>query len=306
MERRLVTAIAATAAVIAAVAAAAVETSSTAENGPESSIDAAHQPGTFDHEHAPGTAPLPGPGTRALISENLPLALAGGAPLLRPDVFSLRATDLQLRTGNGRVLRFAARLANGGPGPMVVRPRGQRQCPAGQRHARQLIHVDRNRDGRFQRRTDTAVRSRGAGCMVDHPTHGHWHFDAMASYRLVDPSPRRVVAGRPKVSFCLRDNAPVPGTRPRQRRAYFGECGRNRVQGVSPGWFDLYSVTTPGQSVRLPSRMPNGVYCLVLRADPRDQLLEANESNNANARPVRIRGNRLSTPQTRACRGLVR
>lgn len=316
MERQALAAI--TVAATFAIAATVILLWVPSSESSDASIDAARRPGTVlthrhafgtpPHQHAPGTAPLPGPGTKALISEDLPLAGGGRRPLLRPDMVSLRARDVQIRTpGNRRVLRFASLLANNGPGPMVVRPLARRHCPPGMRHARQLLHVDRNRNGRFDRRTDTAVRSRPAGCMVDHPTHGHWHFDAMARYRLVDPRPRRrIVAGRAKVSFCLRDNRPIPGTRPRQRRAYFGECNRHRVQGISPGWFDLYDVETPGQALRLPRRIPNGLYCLVTRADPRGQLLETNEDNQARARPVRIRGTRVTTPRVRACRGLVR
>jgi hypothetical protein len=295
MERRLVTAIAVAATF--AVAAAAIAASPASTRDGNNTIDAAH---------APGTAPIPGPGTSPVAAATA-LAAAGRVPLLRPDMFSLRARDVRMHgTRERRVLRFAAMLANGGRGPMLVRPRPRLQCPPGQRHARQLLYVDRNRDGRFQRRTETETRSRPAGCMLNHPTHSHWHFDAMAAYRLVDPSPRtRVVSGRPKVSFCLRDNAPIPGTSPRQRRAYYGECSRTRVQGISPGWYDLYSVFTPGQSIRIPRRMPNGLYCLVLKADPRDQLLELDEDNNASALPLRIRGMQVTRPDTTACRGVA-
>ena len=234
-------------------------------------------------------------------------AQLGTGRLLRPDMFSLRARALRMSVQNGsRVLRFSSMLANGGPGPMVLRPRPRGDCPPGRRLARQLVSVDRNRDGRFQRDTDTRVVSRRAGCMVDHPTHHHWHFEDMAAYRLVDPRPQRVVAGRPKVSFCLRDNRPIPGTRPRQRREFFGDCGRNLVQGISPGWVDLYDFSLPGQSLSLSRRTPDGVYCLVLRADPHDQLLETDETNNARARPIRINGTRVSTPDVQACRGLFR
>jgi hypothetical protein len=296
VERRAVSAVAVAVSLAVAATAVLLLAAPSPPNATNAAIDAAHRPGT----HEPGTSPL--------ITEDKPLGVGAAVPLLRPDMFSLRAGDLQMRgTRERRVLRFAGRLANAGPGPMVLRPRPRLHCPPGQRHARQLVHVDRNRDGRFQRRVDTAVRSRPAGCMVDHPTHGHWHFDAMASYRLIDPAPRRrVVAARAKVSFCLRDNRPIPGTQPRQRRAFFGECGRNLVQGISPGWFDLYDVETPGQSLRIPRRTRNGVYCLVLRADPRDQLVETDEGNNVRARAVRIRGMRVTPGQPRACRGVVR
>jgi hypothetical protein len=281
MERRLATTIAATAACAVAVT-TAVGTSSD------------------DGAGAP-------PEGNAVALESWS-ARPGVARQLRPDMFSLRARDLQMTVRSGfRVLRFSAMLANGGRGPMVLRPRPRGDCPPGHRLARQLISIDRNRDGRFERDIDTREVSRPAGCMVDHPTHHHWHFEAMAGYRLIDPGPRRhVVSARPKVSFCLRDNQPIPGTRPRQRRAFFGECGRNLVQGISPGWVDLYDASLPGQSLRLPRRMPNGVYCLVLRADAHDQLVETNENNNARARPVRIRGTSVSTPDGPACRRLFR
>jgi hypothetical protein len=316
MQRQLVTAVAVAVTIAVAATALLVQLTAATDAREERPVAAQrpglvpphlHAPGTPPHRHAPGTAPLPGPGTAA-VPAGKSLALAGGrARVLRPDMFSLRARDLQMSgTPRRRVLRFAAMLANRGPGPMLLRPRPRLHCRAGERHARQLLYVDRNNDGRFQRGRDTGVRSRSAGCMLDHPTHGHWHFDAMASYRLVDPRPRvRVVSGRPKVSFCLRDNQPIPGTRPRQARAYYGECGRHRVQGVSPGWVDLYDVNTPGQSVRVPRRA-RGLHCLVLRADPKRLLLETNERNNARALPVRIRGMRVTTPRTSACRGVVR
>nr|MDQ4006991.1 lysyl oxidase family protein [Actinomycetota bacterium] len=116
----------------------------------------------------------------------------------------------------------------------------------------------------------------------------------------------RVVVGHPKVSFCLRDNRPVPGARPRQRREYFGECGRSLVQGVSPGWVDVYDAETPGQSLRLPRRLSDGTYCLVLRADPLDRLVEADDGDNVSVRPVRIRGLRVSVPDTGRCGEAVR
>jgi hypothetical protein len=315
MQRQLVTAIAVAVTIAVAATAIVIQMTSSTDRA-EATIDAAHRPGTVvphphppgtpPHRHAPGTAPLPGPGTER-VPAGQALTAGGRVPVLRPDMYSLRARGLVIRgSGNSRVLRFAAMLADGGRGPMLLRPRPRLHCPPGKRHARQLLYVDRNGDRRFQRDIDTDVRSRPAGCMVDHPTHGHWHFDAMASYRLVDPGPRRhVVAGRPKVSFCLRDNQPIPGTSPRQRRAFYGECGRNRVQGISAGWVDLYSVNTPGQSIRIPPRMPNGVYCLVLKADPRNLLLETNENNNARARAVRISGSRVTAPESNRCQGIV-
>jgi len=246
-------------------------------------------------------------GARTSPARALHEAAPPGPQLLRPDVRSLRAGDLQILSfGARRELRFAAMLADDGPGPLVLEPRAGGTCPPGQRLAVQRVYVDRDGNGRYQRAVDTGSRVRPAGCMLNHPTHNHWHFDAMAAYRLVDVTPkRRVVVQSPKVSFCLRDNRTIPGTTPRQRRAFFGECGRDIVQGISPGWLDLYDAATPGQSLALPPRMPDGVYCLVLRADARDQLVETDETDNAAVRPVRVRGDLVTTPDVPTCRGLL-
>src|SRR5262245_7352126 len=112
MGRRLGTTIAATAAFAFAATAAALGTSS--DGGAEG------PPGDDD-------VALEGWSGRAST-----------ARLLRPDMFSLRARDLKMSVRSGfRVLRFSSLLANGGPGPMVVRPRPRAGCPPGHRLARQ-------------------------------------------------------------------------------------------------------------------------------------------------------------------------
>ena len=215
-------------------------------------------------------------------------------PWLLPDVRSLDARDVEIvGRGDHRRIRFAAWLGNDGPGPLVVRPRRGPGCPPGQRAAVQVLHLDRNGDGGFQRRADRARQRSPVGCMLDHPTHDHWHFDAMARYALLPRGGSEPIAERRKVSFCLRDNTRVPGSAVRQRRAYFGECTRISPQGISPGWVDVYDVDTPGQSLRLPPGMRNGVYCLTLEADPRGLLREADETDNATAVAVRITGTRV-------------
>jgi hypothetical protein len=57
-------------------------------------------------------------------------------PLLLPNMTSLNASDLQIEVvGSTRRLRFAASLANVGPGPLFLLPRGRGDCPAGQHEA---------------------------------------------------------------------------------------------------------------------------------------------------------------------------
>jgi Lysyl oxidase len=223
-------------------------------------------------------------------------------PWLLPDMRSLDARDLQIvGTGDNRRLRFAAWLANEGPGPLLLEPRGGGPaCPPGQRPADQILHRDTADDGVFQRPADPPRHQFPVGCMVDHQTHDHWHFDAMARYELTSVGGSELAA-QDKVSFCLRDNTRIPGANPAQRREYFGECARNSPQGISPGWVDVYDVDTPGQSLGLPPGTSTGVYCLTLEADPHDQLREVDEADNATTIAVRIAGTNVRRADPGRC-----
>jgi hypothetical protein len=162
------------------------------------------------------------------------------APLLLPNMRSLSTSDLKIEVvGDTRRLRFASSLANVGPGPLYLLPRGRGRCPTGQHEAVQVLHRDVNRDGAFQRARDRAGYRQVTGCMVRHRGHDHWHFDAMAAYSLRRAGSTDVLAARDKVSFCLRDNLKVPGQRVVVPRRHFGKCSRNSQQGISPGWVDL-------------------------------------------------------------------
>jgi hypothetical protein len=239
-----------------------------------------------------GSAAPPGPSASSPADTGTPASDATAAPadgLLRPNMRSLAASELRVVEEEGeRRLRFAGSLANLGPGPMVVRPGARGVCPPRQISVRQIVHRDTAGDGAFQRRRDPARLSRDAGCMLDHPTHDHWHFDAMARYSLRDAQ-GEVIAVRRKVSFCLRDNTRVRGGERTVRRAYFGECDRRSDQGISPGWIDIYGPDLDGQYLVLPADTPTTTVCLVVTADPRDQLVETDETDNRSVLPLRIR-----------------
>jgi hypothetical protein len=222
------------------------------------------------------------------------------APLL-PNLRSLGATDLQVEVLAGvRRLRFAASLANLGPGPLVLVPRGRGECPAGQHGSLQVRYVDSDGDGRYDRRRDTAQTRSFAGCMVRHPGHDHWHFDAMARYTLRRPDADRPLAQRPKVSFCLRDNRRVPGQPVVVRREHFGECTRTGPQGISPGWVDVYDADLAGQWLPLPEGT-GGLLCLELAADPGDLVEEADETDNATVVGIRVDGDAVRRVPDTAC-----
>lgn len=228
---------------------------------------------------------------------------AGRTPvLLAPNLRSLAAADLSIETlGGERRLRFAASLANLGPGPLLLLPRGRAGCPPGRHPAVQVLHRDRNGDGVFQRAHDPPERQRSVGCMLRHPGHGHWHFDAMAAYSLRDPGTDRALAARDKVSFCLRDNRRVPGQRARAGREHFGECGRDSRQGISPGWVDVYSADLDGQWLRVPPRLDDRVVCLDLEADPHGLLAETDETDNATSIAIRIDGGAVRRAGATSC-----
>jgi hypothetical protein len=238
----------------------------------------------------PRRAPDSAPGTSTPRS---PTATpeAPGPPVLLPNMRSLGASDLQIEiTGDGRLLRFAASLANLGPGPLTLLPRGRGSCDRGQHAARQVMHVDRNGDGTYHRARDLRRTQQFSGCMLRHVGHDHWHFDAMASYALRRPGAARPLVDRNKVSFCLRDNVRVPGRRTTVRREHFGECTADGRQGISPGWVDVYTAELEGQTLAVPRGVDAEVVCLDLAADPRDLIEETTESDNGTSVAVRIDG----------------
>ena len=212
-------------------------------------------------------------------------------PVLLPDMRSLDAFDIAVEVvGAERRLRFSAALANLGPGPLVLEPRGTSRCRSGRHAARQVVHVDATGDGRFQRGRDTTRTRRFAGCMLRHRGHDHWHFDAMAAYSLRRPAATRPLVARHKVSFCLRDNRRAPGVATTERREHFGDCTATTPQGISPGWVDVYSADLDGQWLRLPPGVGDEVVCLDLAADPRDLIREVDETDNATSVALRISG----------------
>jgi hypothetical protein len=94
-----------------------------------------------------GTAPT---ATQATPAPTPTRTVPQPPPLLLPNMRSLSASDLQLEVvGNTRRLRFTASLANVGPGPLFLLPRGRGGCESGQHEAVQVLHRDANRDGKF-------------------------------------------------------------------------------------------------------------------------------------------------------------
>jgi hypothetical protein len=216
---------------------------------------------------------------------------------------STGASDLQIQgTGARRLLRFSASLANLGPGPLLLRPTDGRSCPARQHPAVQLLHLDGNGNGTYQEQRDQVAERHRVGCMLRHPGHDHWHFDAMAAYALRRPGTAESLVSRDKVSFCLRDNERVPGQPVVVRREHFGECSRRSRQGISPGWLDIYTADLDGQTLRVPRRANGRTLCLDLAADPLGLLQETDETDNATSLAIVIQGRDVRRVAPDPCR----
>jgi len=224
---------------------------------------------------------------------------------LLPDLTPLRAVDVSItRTGQARAIRFQAGLASIGTAPMEVRPDNRRACAQGKRHSSQIIYRDVDANHRFNRGIDTRFTRHSSGCMVYHPTHNHWHFQAASRYLIYKAGHiGNSIRNARKMSFCLRDSMRVP---PRygtfNSALYYRECSRNSPQGISRGWVDVYASYLSGQSIPIPPRVNRGFFCLAIRVDPLNRLLEDDETNNRSVRALHIRGKNVQYAATRRCR----
>jgi hypothetical protein len=219
---------------------------------------------------------------------------------LLPDLVTRVPTKVFVQIGKHgrRVVRFSNEIVNVGIGPLELRPRvgdcNRNGNLGDDRTSYQRIYRDKDGKARFTREIDIHFRTRPAGCTRFHRVHKHWHFDALAEYRLYElRKPGSIgtslVAGK-KVSSCVLDTKrhlpKAPGS---PRRKYYGSCRRDSVGGISIGWGDLYGSRVGGQELDI-STLADDVYCLVSSADPENRLLESNERNNVRTTRVVLSG----------------
>lgn len=201
-----------------------------------------------------------------------------------PDA-SLLASDLadayvttsnpELPTGT-RGLRFSTASVNYGSGRLEIRG-GEIQGNL------QLVN---------QRvyRTDGTFWDRPAGSFTYHPQHGHIHFDDWTVFRLREMLPNNgvgdVVAQGAKTSFCIIElrhyNSNAPG---HNESPGYNSCGQ--VQGLRPGWADIYGSSLFGQVIDL-TGVADGIYWLEGDIDPNNAILESDETNNQVRIPIAI------------------
>lgn len=132
------------------------------------------------------------------------------------------------------------------------------------------------------------------GEYVWHQEHGHFHFTDFADYQLrrlapdgrPDYSADGLLAISEKVSFCLVDVSLIDTMKPAP--PFYLSCGP-ALQGVSPGWADVYGMGTPGQSLSIEG-LSDGRYALIVTMDYADHIYETDDTDNVVEVIVEISG----------------
>lgn len=132
-------------------------------------------------------------------------------------------------------------------------------------------------------RSDGSHYSVPAGNFLFHPQHNHIHFDDWTIYRLRQVLPGdgvgKVVAKGRKTSFCLLDSFVYDNTLPGFSFVPAYSSCNNKFQGISVGYEDVYDKTVPGQWIDI-TEVPNGEYWLESEVDPKNHVVEKDETNN--------------------------
>ncbi len=227
-------------------------------------------------DKTPADSEPTGPGVSSL--EDLP----PGTPT--PDLRSLPAFSIQLNA-KGTLLRFAANVWNGGSSPLVV---DGFRADATTMDAYQYF-LDEDGD---------EVAHQAVGQMVWHDaeSHQHWHFTDFAQYTLLDEGMNAVVPSE-KESFCLANTDSVDFTNEGAQWGFSEDdlgsvCGDRDTRSIrevlSAGWGDTYAQWRAGQAIPI-SDVEDGIYYLEVLANPDDNLIESDTTNNQSLRKIKLR-----------------
>ncbi len=198
-----------------------------------------------------------------------------GAPRpLYPDLRPEPARDLRFDTVDGSaVLRLTSSIRNVGRGslefegspapsraPKTVYQNLYAQPTGGRRVAREPVALD----------------------FLYHPDHNHFHVQDFASYQLFklngNGTYKPMSARGTKTGFCVADVERRSGT---FGLRYESTPCNSRLQGLTPGWADVYGHWLTDQWVVLgDSYLPDGRYALRITADPKGRVLEGGRTKN--------------------------
>jgi hypothetical protein len=124
--------------------------------------------------------------------------------------------------------------------------------------------------------------------------HNHFHFEGYADYTLqLGAAPGASDRLGHKTTFCIMDttrmNTKLSGA---PKRAVYDTCG-SEIQGMSVGWGDTYGYQLTGQDIDITGQ-PDGDYKLIIELDPKDKLVETNETDNISTVDIRIANGTVS------------
>ncbi len=191
-------------------------------------------------------------------------------PDLKTATYPLHDRSIDRTTQPGKVLlRLSNGVANVGRGRLEIRGGA---VSGSTRKVYQRIY-----------NTHGGYSTRLAGTFIHHPEHGHAHFNGFSDYKLREIEGTSgvgiILARTEKVSFCLIDDVVYDSSVPNfSRFPRYRSCGTS-VQGISPGWVDVYNKSLFGQWIDI-TEIPSGEYWLESTADPENRITESNELNN--------------------------
>jgi hypothetical protein len=205
---------------------------------------------------------------------------AHAATPLLPNLKALPAADLTITTdGSGnQMLLLSTTSWNAGAGPLELRGG---EVVGGKQRVYQRI---KQSDGTFVEETQPA------GTFTWHAQHNHFHFDDYAIYSLqsvANPgNPQRFSS---KMTFCILDTYVADLTLPGAPQQPFYRTCNNDIQGMSVGWGDTYLYYLFGQSIDI-TGLPDGDYFLKVEVDPKNGIIESDDTDNTSTIVVHIGG----------------
>jgi hypothetical protein len=238
---------------------------------------------------------------RSIAAGALVLALASQAAPVRgsaateqlPNLVALAPFDLQIApadAGEGALaIRFATGAANRGEHALELS--GQPSGPS-EAIAHQCVAWLQPR---------VCAETQEVGTFGWHPDHGHFHFEDFARYDLrklrrngrPDLRKRGLVATSGKISYCIIDYEPDASDRSllysQPYPLYYSCAAGIGVQGISPGWKDIYVEQTTGQQIPVEG-IPDGTYALIVKFDPANRLFETDETDNVALAKIELSG----------------
>lgn len=217
----------------------------------------------------------------------------GEADAQLPNLVALAPFDIGIGpedSGDGTAIRFAAGAAN--RGDYALELSGQPTGP-NEAIANQCVAWPQDR---------VCAERQEVGTFSWHPEHGHFHFEDFAEYELrrlrrdgaPDMRKKGLVATSGKISYCIIDyEADDASERPllysQPYPLYYSCLVGIGMQGISPGWKDIYGEQTLGQQIPL-GDIPDGTYALIVKFDPANRLLETDETDNVAMAQIRLEG----------------